>query len=104
LSEPFDPDISLPFPIELPPVRDTPLSLQSKNGKAREAWKRKIGEIANAHVKTLRDFYYLDNRPLAVTIFYFPPAEMVGDVDNIVKLILDGMDKIVYPSALSHSN
>ena len=49
-------------------------------------------------MKTLRDFYFIDDRPLAATIFYFPPTEMRGDVDNIVKLIVDGMDTIVYPS------
>ncbi len=30
------------------------------------------------------------------TIFYFPPSWMVGDIDNIVKPILDGMVKIAY--------
>jgi Endodeoxyribonuclease RusA len=49
-------------------------------------------------VKTLREFYFLDRRPLAATIFYFPPTEMEGDVDNIVKLILDGMVAIIYPN------
>ena len=46
----------------------------------------------------MRECYFLDDRPLAVTIFYFPPTEMQGDIDNIVKPILDGMDKIVYLS------
>lgn len=55
-------------------------------------------DCRRAHVKTLRDFYFIDDRPLAATIFYFPPTEMHGDVDNIVKLIVDGMDTIVYPS------
>ena len=48
-------------------------------------------------MKTLRDFFFIDNRPLAATIFYFPPTEMDGDVDNIVKLIVDGMVTIIYP-------
>ena len=97
MSEQSDPDISLPFPIEFV-IRDTPRSHQSKNNKAKELWKRRVGEIASAHVKTLRDFFFLDDRSLAATIFYFPPTEMEGDVDNIVKLIVDGMDKIVYPN------
>jgi crossover junction endodeoxyribonuclease RusA len=33
-----------------------------------------------------------------VTIFYFPASRMEGDVDNIVKPILDALDKIVYMS------
>jgi hypothetical protein len=48
-------DISLPFPIEFV-IRDTPRSHQSPNAKGKELWKRKVGEIADAHVKTLRDF------------------------------------------------
>jgi crossover junction endodeoxyribonuclease RusA len=47
-------------------------------------------------VETLREWIYLDERPLAATIFYFPPAKMDGDVDNIVKLILDGMKNVIY--------
>ncbi|MEA2727846.1 MAG: hypothetical protein QOF70_2321 [Acetobacteraceae bacterium] len=92
-----DLDISLPFPIEFL-IRDTPRSHQGKNTHGKELWKRKVGEIASAHVKTLRDFVFIDHRPLAATIFYFPPTEMDGDVDNIVKLILDGMIAIIYPN------
>jgi Holliday junction resolvase RusA-like endonuclease len=92
----LDPDISLPFPIEFV-IRGTPRSHQSPNTKGKEAWKRKVGQIASAHVKTLRDFFFIDQRPLAATIVYFPPTEMDGDVDNIVKLIVDGMVTIIYP-------
>jgi crossover junction endodeoxyribonuclease RusA len=70
----------------------------SGSNKGKALWKQTVGEIARAHVKTLDDFFFLDDRPLAATIFYFPPTEMEADVDNIVKLIVDGMDKIVYPS------
>ena len=72
-----DPEISLPFPIEFL-IRDTPRSHQSDNAKAKERWKQKVGEIAKAHVNELRDFFFLDERVLAVTIFYFPPAAMPG--------------------------
>jgi crossover junction endodeoxyribonuclease RusA len=93
---PLESDISLPFPVEFV-IRDTPRSHQSPNAKGKEVWKRKVGEIADAHVKTLRDFFFIDHRPLAATIFYFPPTEMDGDIDNIVKLIIDGMVAIIYP-------
>lgn len=96
MSERPDLDVALPFPIEFM-IRDTPRSHQSKNAKGKELWKLKVGENASAHVKTLREFFFIDNRPLAVTIFYFPPTEMDGDVDNIVKPILDGMLTIIYP-------
>lgn len=47
--------------------------------------------------RRLETFFFIDHRPLAATIFYFPPTEMDGDVDNIVKLIVDGMITIIYP-------
>jgi hypothetical protein len=54
-----------------------------------------VAAAARAHVDTLRDFFFLDGRPLAATILYFPPAPMEGDVDNIVKLIVDGMINVI---------
>jgi len=92
----LDPDTSLPFPIEFV-IRDTPRSHQSPNSKGKERWKQMVGEIAGTHVKALKDFYFIDQRPLAATIFYFPPTTMSGDVDNIVKLIVDGMVAVIYP-------
>src|SRR3984893_13389863 len=87
-------DIGLPFPIEFL-IRDTPRSHQSGNSKGKERWKQKVGEIAGAHVSALKEFYFIDQRPLALTIFYFSPTAMGGDVDNIVKLFVDGTDKLI---------
>jgi len=81
----LEPDISLPFPIEFL-IRDTPRSHQGKNLKAKEQWKQKVGAIAKVHVDALRDFFFLDDRTLAATIFYFPPAAMEGDIDHIVNI------------------
>lgn len=89
-------DIGLPFPIEFL-IRDTPRSHQSSNAPAKERWKRNVGAIAEAHVNSLTELFFLDDRPLSVTIFYFPPAAMAGDIDNIAKLILDGMVNVIYP-------
>ena len=78
-------------------IRDTPRSHQSANAKGKERWKHRVGELAREHATTLRDFFFIDDRPLSATIFYFPPSRMEGDVDNIVKLIIDGMIPIFYP-------
>lgn len=93
----LDADISLPFPIEFV-IRDTPRSSQGSNASGKEEWKRKVGDAAKAREDALKEFYLTDYRPLAVTIFYFPPDKMQGDVDNIVKLIIDGMTPIIYPN------
>jgi hypothetical protein len=34
--------------------------------------------------------------PLAVTLYFFPLGEMRGDLDNVIKPILDGLSRCVY--------
>ncbi len=80
------------FPIEFL-VSGTPVSLSSQNANAREQWKNRVkdassGALPNPHFASLER--------LAVTIYYFPDEPMQGDVDNIVKLILDGMSRHVF--------
>ena len=70
MSERLSPDISLPFPVEFV-IRDTPRLHQSKSAKGKEFWKQQVGEVARAHVNAISDFFILDYRPLAATIFYF---------------------------------
>jgi len=68
LSGRLHPDISLPFPIEFV-IRDTPRSHQSKNAKGKELWRQRVGEVAKVRVNAVSDFFILDHRPLAATIF-----------------------------------
>ena len=96
MSEAPDADVRLPFPIEFV-IRDTPRSHQTENKKARQAWKDTVNRLAKGHAAALMQLYFLDDRPLAVTIYYFPPAKMQGDVENIVKLLNDGMEQVMYP-------
>jgi crossover junction endodeoxyribonuclease RusA len=93
--EPLDPELSLPFPVEFV-IQDTPRSLQASSA-GKERWRQTVGAAAKVHADSLRDFFMIDKRALAATIYYFPPAPLGGDVDNIVKLILDGMCKVLYP-------
>ena len=93
----LDEDVALPFPLEFI-IKATPRSHQSSNGKAKEAWKATVGGAAKDRIAQGRELTFLDDRPLSATIYYFSPAPMQGDVDNIVKLILDGMLFVVYPN------
>lgn len=88
-------EFALPFPIEFL-IQETPRSFQSKNAKAKEEWKLVVRQAAKACIDARREFTWLDDRPLAAKILYFAPAPMDGNVDNIVKLILDGMLNVVY--------
>jgi crossover junction endodeoxyribonuclease RusA len=85
---------SIPFPLEIV-VEGTPVSAQG-SPSARDAWKRLVSEEAKRRLQELTDWYWLEERPLSVTIFYFAEAPMEGDIDNIVKPILDAMKAIVY--------
>jgi crossover junction endodeoxyribonuclease RusA len=89
-------DLGLPFPIEFV-IRETPRSHQSKDASKKERWRRTVAAAAKERIAALGDLFFLDDRPLAVTIFYFASKVVMGDIDNIVKLIVDGMLQVVFP-------
>lgn len=95
MDDEIDNEFVLPFPIEFM-IQKTPRSLQSKNAKAKDEWKLMVRQAARDCINAKREYTWLDDRPLAAKILYFAPAPMDGDVDNIVKLILDGMLGVVY--------
>ena len=84
--------MEIAFPIEFL-VSGTPVSLSSQNPNAREQWKNRAKD-ASSRARPSPHFASLVR--LAVTIYYFPDEPMQGDVDNIVKLILDGMSRHVF--------
>ena len=94
MSADVEDDFAVPFPIEFV-INETPRSFQSKNAPAKERWKQVISRAAQAQIDARRELVWLDDRPLAAKILYFPPAPMQGDVDNVVKLILDGLIGVV---------
>ncbi len=86
--------VSIPFPLEVV-IEATPVSAQSSSS-SRDAWKLLVAAGTRQRLRELTDWYWLVKQPLSVTIFYFPDAPMEGDIDNIVKPILDAMKTIVY--------
>ncbi|ATC26064.1 RusA family crossover junction endodeoxyribonuclease [Caulobacter vibrioides] len=90
-------DGELPYPLEFV-IEGTPVSLQSKNTKNRETWKQIVRGAALERRQELSEFCWLDQRALGVRIYYFSPEPMVGDIDNIVKPILDAMIGVAYPN------
>ena len=81
------PDLPLEFV-----VRGTAISLQASS-RSRIAWKDQIRAASTGVVPP--GSWSLTDR-LAVTIFYFPEDQMLGDIDNIVKPILDAMSRSLY--------
>lgn len=84
--------MEIAFPIEFL-VSGTPVSLSSSNSNAKDQWKNRV---KNSSSTALPNPHFACSDRLAITIYYFPAEQMQGDVDNIVKLILDGMNRHVF--------
>lgn len=80
------------FPLEFV-VHGTPVSNQRENARARDEWKELVRDSCSPH---LPEGYFSTRRPLAITLFYFPEDEMNGDIDNIIKCVLDALSGYVY--------
>jgi crossover junction endodeoxyribonuclease RusA len=89
------PDGETLYPLEVV-LQGIPVSLQTKNANHREAWKKQVAESARKRQRETYELGFLDDRALAVTIYYFASDPMPGDIDNIVKPIMDAMIGIAY--------
>jgi crossover junction endodeoxyribonuclease RusA len=86
------PTLEPEFPLEFV-VYGTPVSLQRANTAARDEWKLLVRDSCKPH---LPEGHFLTYRRLGITLFYFPDGDMVGDVDNIVKYVVDALTGYVY--------
>jgi crossover junction endodeoxyribonuclease RusA len=82
------------YPLEFY-IAGTPRSLQASS-RSRERWKATVRAVAQQRAAENDEASFLDLRPLSVTIYYFPDAPMPGDIDNLIKPILDGMERVAY--------
>jgi crossover junction endodeoxyribonuclease RusA len=79
----------LPFEFIIP---GTAMSSQASPA-SKAAWK---GAVETAARQALPEGAWALAEPLAVTIFIFPDDRLLGDIDNRIKPILDGMCRCVY--------
>jgi crossover junction endodeoxyribonuclease RusA len=84
--------VEIEFPLEFL-VPGTPVSLQAKRRGSIETWKERI---RRAGTDVLPEAHFSTAVPIAVTLYYFPATQMAGDIDNIVKPILDALCGFVY--------
>jgi crossover junction endodeoxyribonuclease RusA len=84
--------VEIEFPLEFL-VAGTPVSLSAKRRESLDQWK---GRIIDASRSILPEGHFATGNPVAATLFYFPAAEMAGDIDNIVKPVLDALGKHIY--------
>jgi crossover junction endodeoxyribonuclease RusA len=80
------------FPIEFL-VHGTPVSFQAKNATARDDWKDRVKA---ASIGVIPRPHFASDQRMSVTLYYLPDGPMAGDVDNIVKLVLDALTAHIY--------
>ena len=84
--------VEIEFPLEFV-VGGTPVSLQTKRRESLDEWKERVAEASRT---ALPEGHFATDEPLGVTLYYFLAAAMQGDLDNIVKPILDALGGNVY--------
>ncbi len=84
--------LEIQFPLEFL-VAGTPVSLSAKRRESVDLWKRRV---VDATRPALPEGHFATKNPMSATLFYFPAAEMAGDIDNIVKPVLDALGKHIY--------
>ena len=83
--------VEISFPLEFW-LEGVPVSLQA-SARSKEFWK---GRVSAAAENALAKGHGATHGPVGVTIYYFPDARMEGDLDNILKPILDALGQVVY--------
>jgi crossover junction endodeoxyribonuclease RusA len=86
--------VEIQFPVEFV-VQGTPVSLQAKRRESIREWQ---ATVKRASRSVLPEGHFTAQGPIAVTLYYFPDALMQGDIDNIVKPILDALKRLIYVS------
>jgi len=84
--------LEIVFPIEFV-VDGTPVSSGAKRPETRNEWKERVKAASRT---ALPEGHWASKGRIAVTLFYFPAEPRGGDVDNIVKLVLDALCKHIY--------
>ena len=84
--------MELLFPIEFL-VEGTPVSFQSRRPESKNEWKARVKAASSI---CLPAGHSPSNARIAATLYYFPSEPMQGDVDNIVKLVLDALCNHLY--------
>ena len=84
-------DIEIHFPFEFF-IEGTPIA-SSNMGNSKKEW---IELVKTSYKLLLPEDHWVSSDIVYVTILYFPDAPMQGDIDNIVKWIVDAMRKSIY--------
>lgn len=82
------------FPIEFV-VSGTAVSAQNKGRRSLRDWRDRVKEASRV---ALLEGHFATASAIAVTLYYFTSGPMQGDIDNIVKPVLDALNGHIYLS------
>lgn len=83
------------FPLEFF-IEGVPISLGA-SGRSKTRWKTVVADAARKMQDGIDQSEFQNERALALTLYYFPSAPMQGDIDNILKPVLDALIGVAYP-------
>jgi len=84
--------MEIEFPIEFL-VQGTPVSLQRKRRAAVTEWQERVRAASTTAIPAS---HRASEGRIAVTLYYLPGEPMEGDIDNIIKPILDALCRHIY--------
>lgn len=83
--------VEIAFPVEFI-VDGVPASLQA-GARSRQAW---MARVRQASLAALPEGHLATAAPLAITLFFFPDRPDGADLDNLIKPVLDALNRHVY--------
>ena len=69
------------------------MSLQAKRPESRGQWK---GRVKAASTSAIPQPHFASGDRMSITLYYLPKEPMQGDVDNIVKPVLDALSRHIF--------
>jgi crossover junction endodeoxyribonuclease RusA len=84
--------MEIEFPLEFL-VQGTAVSVRARGKASKSAWKERVRDASRGAIPQP---HFVSEQKVAVTLYYFPDVPMDGDIDNIVKPVLDALCRNVY--------
>ena len=85
-------NVEIEFPLEFI-VSGIPVSHQAKRVDSKAEWRERVKAAIRV---TLPENHFATGDSMSVTLFHFSETEMKGDIDNIIKPVLDALGGFVY--------
>lgn len=80
------------FPLEFL-VKGMPVSVQAKRPKSKIEWQQRVRDASSTVIPSP---HFASDDGISVTLYFLPAGSMQGDIDNIIKPIIDALKGHIY--------